>query len=172
MAKERSFWSSVPGVLTGLAGLVTGVVGLLGLALGQGWLGDGSAEEVQGGESANETDEVVRISTEPDEVSLTKLPSRRAERTVTVSNDGTQSVTLSTDVDGEDEATFDVDDRDCTRSEIPPQESCAVSVSFDAGLRPSPYQARLLVSANGGQDVQEVRLEGRSGEVVGDNLLG
>lgn len=171
MAKERSFWSSIPGVLTGLAGLFTGVVGLLGLALGQGWLGDGPAEEVQGG-SADETDEVVRISTEPDEVNLTKLPTRRAEETVTVSNDGTQSVTLSTDVDGENEAAFDADDGDCTRSEIPPQESCDVSVSFDAGLRPSPYQARLLVSANGGQDLQEVRLEGRSGEVLGDNLLG
>ena len=159
MAKERSFWSSIPGLLTGLAGVLTGVVGLLGLAANQGWLGEGKAEEGQGEGSGSE---VVRISVEPDEVSLTKVPLRDAKETLTVSNDGTEPVTVSTSLEGEDAETFKVDDGDCTRSAIPSGGRCDMSVIFDAGPRPSPYRASLEVAANGDEQVQQVVLEGIS----------
>jgi hypothetical protein len=42
MAKgDRAFWSSLPGVLTGLAGILTAGFGLVGLSVSQGWIGDG-----------------------------------------------------------------------------------------------------------------------------------
>ncbi len=41
MGKAGSFWSSIPGVLTGLAGVLTAAVTLFTVALSQGWIGDG-----------------------------------------------------------------------------------------------------------------------------------
>lgn len=170
MAKERSFWSSIPGLLTGLAGVLTGVVGLLGLALSQGWLGDGPAEESGGGQVAEETGApVVRISVDPGELRFTKVPGVDAAKSVTVTNDGNVSVAVTATTSGEDEASFTADARDCTRSEIPPDEDCTIEVLFEGGPSPS-YRARLVVSANGNQDVQYVELTAASADLP--DLLG
>lgn len=162
MARERSFWSSIPGVLTGLAGVLTGVVGLLGLALSQGWLGDGRTE-AQGGGSADETNEVVVISVEPERLELTKAPVGEATETVVVTNEGNESITVSTEVTGADASAFNADA--CNNGEIAPGRTCEVEVTFDAGV--GSYGAVLVVSANDGEDAQEVRLEGRSGDILG-----
>jgi hypothetical protein len=163
MAKgERAFWSSLPGVLTGLAGTLTAGVALLGLALSQGWIGDG------GSGTADDSDAgagVVRISVDPDPLELTELPSQEAMETVTVTNDGTEPVTVTTEITGNDEASFEADDGDCTRSAIPPGGRCDVDVTLEAG--PGTYQATLVVSVNDDEQVQKVELRGRSGNILG-----
>ncbi len=149
-AKERSFWSSLPGLLTGLAGVLTGVVALLGLALNQGWIGDGPAQDdaPPGGE------EVVRISVEPESLKLSEVPTQSA-KSVTVTNDGTGPVSLSTEIDGRDPEEFSADD-DCG-GELPPRQSCKVTVRLSAG--PGLHSATLVVSADGEQSGR-VSLEG------------
>ncbi len=161
MAKERSFWSSIPGLLTGLAGALTGVVGLLGLALSQGWIGDGSAEEEEQGGGGGP--EVVRISVEPEELSLTE-PGRTAG-TVTVMNEGNQPVSVTTEVTGEGAAAFTVASGDCTRSEIAEGRTCTLEVTLDATT--GRHQARLVVAAGGGEDNREVALSGTSAGLLG-----
>ncbi|MBW3611656.1 MAG: DUF1573 domain-containing protein [Actinobacteria bacterium] len=160
-AKERSFWSSIPGLLTGLAGVLTGVVGLLGLAFNQGWLGDGPT----GGEGASAGAEVVRISVDPKSLSFEKGPAGADTETVTVTNDGTEPVTISTTVTGEDEDTFEAQDGDCTRSQIPSGASCSVEVVFDAGA--GRYEAMLVVSANDDEQRQQVELTATSAGLLG-----
>ncbi len=154
-AKERSFWSSLPGLFTGLAGVLTGVVALLGLALNQGWIGDGSAQE----DAPSGGEEVVRISVEPESLELSEVPTQSA-KSVTVTNEGTGPVTLSTeieedDADEDDPPSFSADD-DCG-GELPPGRSCKVTVRLSAGT--GRYSATLVVSADGEQS-QEVSLTG------------
>ncbi len=156
MAKERSFWSSIPGVLTGLAGILTAVVGLLGLALNQGWLGDGAAQEQDGGDGGTE---VVRIEVDPERLEFDN-PVGGATKSVAVSNEGTEPVTVATSRDGDGADAFTVDDGDCTRSQIPSGASCEVEVRFSADV--GRFQAKLVVSANDGEQVQEVALSGTS----------
>ncbi len=154
MAKaERAFWSSLPGVLTGLAGTLTAAVALLGLALSQGWIGDEEASTDGGAE-------VVRISVEPDVLELTRAPSQDGAGIVTVTNNGTEPVTVAAEISGGDEASFEADDGDCTRSAIPPGGTCDVEVILDADV--GTYQAMLVVSANDDEQVQEVELSGRA----------
>ncbi len=43
MSERGSFWSTVPGVVTGAAGVLTALVGLLTVALQLGWIGGGSS---------------------------------------------------------------------------------------------------------------------------------
>ena len=94
MAKaERAFWSSLPGILTGLAGILTATVALLGLGLSQGWIGGGG-----GGDGSVDTGgEVVRISVEPETLEFRGIPLPGAdEEAVEVVNDGTAPVTTQT----------------------------------------------------------------------------
>lgn len=159
MAKERSFWSSIPGVFTGLAGLLTAVAALLGLAVSQGWIGDGPTEEAPGGGEG----EVVRISVEPEELSLAE-PGRTAG-TVTVTNEGNQPVSVNTELTGDDAAAFSVAAGDCTRSEIAEGRTCTLEVTLDATT--GRHQARLVVAAGGGEDNGEVALTGTSAGLLG-----
>lgn len=134
---------------------------LLGLALSQGWIGDGGGDD----ESVNSGDDVVRISVEPPTLEFTKIPGQEAVKTVTVTNEGTGPITLATDIRGDDAGSFTPNDEDCTRSEIPPNRSCEVSVTFDAGA--GRDQARLVVSVADTDEAQEVELVGTSSNLLG-----
>lgn len=155
MAKgERAFWSSLPGILTGLAGILTATVALVGLALSQGWIGDGGGEN----SSVDAGGDVVSISVEPDklEFGTISLPGS-GEKAVEVLNDGTAPVTLATEITGDDAEKFSSDGSDCTTSPLPPGRTCEVTVSLDESGGAS---ATLVVSANDGELAQEVELEG------------
>ena len=41
MSDGKSFWSTVPGVVTGAAGVISAIVGLLGISVQLGWIGGG-----------------------------------------------------------------------------------------------------------------------------------
>ena len=151
---ERAFWSSLPGVLTGLAGILTAAVALLGLALSQGWIGDGGDED----SSVDAGGEVVRISVEPEKLEFRGIPlPGSGEKAVEVLNDGTAPVTLTTEITGDDAGRFSSDGSDCTTSPLPPGRTCEVTVALDESGAAS---ATLVVSANDGDLAQEVELEG------------
>lgn len=158
-AKQRSFWSSLPGLLTGLAGVLTGVVGLLGLAFSQGWIGDRTAEESGSGGG----EDVVRISVEPETLGLNQV---QPGNSVAVTNEGTGPITVSTEIEGQDAGRFSADDSDCG-GELLPGRSCSMMVSLDAELGDVSYRATLVVSANDGEQSEEVALEGRSTGLLG-----
>ena len=155
MAKgERAFWSSLPGILTGLAGILTATVALLGLALSQGWIGNGGGDD----SSVDAGGEVVRISVEPETLEFRGIPlPGEDEKAVEVVNDGTAPVTLEIEITGDDAGQFTSDGTDCTTSPLPPGRTCQVTVSLDESGAAS---ATLVISANGGELAREVELEG------------
>ncbi len=150
-AKERSFWSSLPGLLTGLAGVLTGVVALLGLALNQGWLGDGPEEDSDGGGQA----EVVDISFDPTSIDLNQATERAGS--IDVKNDGTEPVELTVGLQGRTPEAFSITENRCGGA-LPPGRSCRVTVSLDAG--PGRHEALLVATVVGGREAAEAPLNG------------
>lgn len=160
MAKgERAFWSSLPGVLTGLAGILTAGVALLGLALSQGWIDDGDT-----GSGGGVDPRVARLDVVPRTLEFLQGPVGTAMKTVTVTNAGNQSVMVDTEVTGEGEASFEANDGDCTRTEIPSGGTCKVEITFDGAF--GPEQATLVISAGEGDGVREVGLQGRAADLL------
>ncbi len=150
-AKERSFWSSLPGLFTGLAGVLTGVVALLGLALNQGWIGDGPAQE----DAPSGGQEVVSISVEPTSIDLNQATQRAGS--IDVKNDGTEPVELTVGLQGTTPEAFSITENRCGGA-LPPGRSCRVTVSLDAG--PGRHEALLVATVVGGGDSAEARLNG------------
>lgn len=148
MAKsERSFWSSIPGLLTGLAGVLTAVVGLLTLAYNLGWVGDGPA----GDEPTGAATPTFRV--EPKKLEL--VPVVQASKSVSVTNEGTEPITVSTEITGADQDAFADDDSACA-GELTPGRSCQVEVTLEAG--PGRHQATLVVSVDDRARSAEVEL--------------
>ncbi len=155
MAEKGSFWSSLPGVLTGIAGLATAVVALVSLAVSQGWIGEG------GGDGADPAggDAPIRLEVEPSAIEFQPVPTAR-EQTVRVINDGTGPFQVDEpEITGPDADQFEVDGSDCTRGSLPAGQSCEVVVVFDAPSTPGRSSARLLVSANDQAQSVEVPIE-------------
>ena len=152
--KERSFWSTTNGVVTGVAGTLTGLVGIATVAAQLGWIGPSSDEDADetasgttGAEGAPSTgsgdgerggsapasrsgDRPGPVfSVDPSSVRLAAL----GQTTATVEVRNTGDVNLSVEgvtVEGAGEERFSVSSGACTRAVVAPGRSCAVEVSF------------------------------------------
>ncbi len=164
MGKGGSFWSSIPGFLTGLAGVLTAVVTLVTLAFSQGWIGgDSPAGPVRpggqaggGGEAGGSAPE---LGVEPTTLRFRPALLTAATETVTVRNEGDVPFTVDApQLSGDDPESFDVDDGDCAGRSLASGRTCDLSVTFDPnGV--DRATAKLVVSVNGKEDNEEVRLE-------------
>ena len=155
MAEKGSFWSSLPGVLTGIAGLATAVVALISLAVSQGWIGEG------GGDGAEPAagDAPIRLEVKPSAIEFQPVPTAR-EQTVRVTNDGTGPLQVDEPrITGPERDQFEVDGGDCTRESLPAGQSCEVVVTFDPPSTPGRSSATLVVSANDEARSVEVPIE-------------
>lgn len=156
MAEKGSFWSSLPGVLTGIAGLATAVVALVSLAVSQGWIGEDGGD---GADPAGGDDAPIRLEVEPSAIEFQPVPTAR-EQTVTVTNDGTGPIQVDEpEITGADADRFEVDGGDCTSDSLPAGRSCEVVVAFDPPSTPGSSSAMLVVSANDGARSVEVPIE-------------
>ncbi len=155
MAEKGSFWSSLPGVLTGIAGLATAVVALLSLAASQGWIGGGGGDDAGSGAGGDATP-VVEV--DPRAIEFQPVPTSR-EVTVAVTNAGTGPFRVDQpQITGSEADLFDADGSNCTRKELPAGQSCDVVVTFDPG-GPGRSSARLVVSVNDAARSVEVPIE-------------
>lgn len=146
------FWSSIPGVMTGLAGILTAVVGLLTLAYNLGWIGDGDEDEPATGGGGS----VPSFSVEPGSLSFSPVDEAKD---VTVENTGTGPVSFEEpQIEGDD--AFAVGDDDCAGTELPSGRTCTLEVTFDPPTGPGRYEATLVISTGGGERSEEVELEG------------
>lgn len=163
---EKSFWSSIPGMITGIAGLLTGAAALLGLLLQLGVIGDkdktSNTETTSPAEGDGSTQSSVAtaptFSVSPTAVNLDQLLAKESK--VTVKNTGEASFEVDSPVlRGGDAAQFAVRDLGCTGTEIGPGDSCEMMVTFTpkAGGR---YSATLVVSVSGAAKPSEVALRG------------
>lgn len=167
---HRSFFSSVPGVLTGTAGILSALAAVGGLALQQGWIGgsDGAkpSATAQGGRAADggagtsdESGSTTRargaFSVNPTSLAF-QQPVGDTEANVKVSNTGAVALRLHDPmITGADADRFEATNGTCDGT-LDPGRSCELNVSFTP--KTGRFNATLVVSASGAQRSYEVPL--------------
>jgi hypothetical protein len=175
---KRSFFSTIPGLITGLAGLLTGIVGLVTVLIQLGVLGDdngtsstsATSTTVAGGTSGGgaggggaggggaPTTEVPRFTVSPATLDFPAGGAR--EKTVKVTNES-DSATLTVQapqVAGTDRAQFSASSGDCNRP-VRAGESCELRVTFSPSGALRQYEAVLRVAAQGARS-EEIPIKG------------
>jgi hypothetical protein len=164
---KKSFWSSIPGVVTGLAGLLTGIVGLVTVLIQLDVIGGdngatpnpgvvttvapGGTAGTTGGGSA--TTISGRLVAEP---TTLKLATGERSKTLTVRNNATAPVTvLKPEYKGRDSTVFIVDSG-CTNVSLRVGASCTVTVQLSRSEPLKTYEASLVLEAKEIPQVTEV----------------
>jgi hypothetical protein len=171
---SKSFWSTIPGLITGLAGILTGIVGLATLLIQIGVIGGDNGDSptttrpgataapgAGGGQSDGSDDSGSETTAGRPSftVAPTSLKLSGSDKTgeVTVSNTGGGAFTVATDVTGSGEDQFTVRRGSCG-AEVPRRGSCTMTVEFKGGLGAT---AELVVTVRGASpSEQRVDLEG------------
>ena len=176
--KERSFWSTTSGFVTGVAGTLTGIVGIVTLAVQMGWIGGGDggndptkvesnnpavqntttlpgARSSGGVTNSGSTTPVFHV--EPTSVTFETLGSRDA--TVKVFNDGSAAMTVqSVKVEGTNASQFGATASTCTGRTLAAGRSCDVEVKFTP-TRSGTAKATLVIQV-ASAPAEEVPLTG------------
>jgi hypothetical protein len=171
---RRSFWSSVPGLVTGLAGLLTGIVGLVTVLIQLGVVGGKSDDKTTAATGATSTTVTTLpgASTTGFGVTTTAaatgtftvpstldFPSGVKEKPLTVKNtspSGTITVRQPT-LTGPDAARFTVSLDTCAQP-LAAGLSCTMTVTFAPNVGLKTYSATLQVTASGTTRGAEVAL--------------
>ncbi|MEA2828383.1 MAG: Abnormal spindle-like microcephaly-assocd, ASPM-SPD-2-Hydin [Actinomycetota bacterium] len=179
MSDGKPFWSTVPGVVTGAAGVISAIVGLLGISVQLGWIGgdDKAAVSSSSGDAVVTTTlSTVRGATTTPSVSTAKPgefsvdpqtvtfePLKAKEATVIVKNTGDVPLTVRMPViSGTEAANFTIADETCTASTLERGRTCEIKVAF-AATQPGHFEAKLAVAASGVPRQVEVSLKGDRG---------
>ena len=179
MSDGKPFWSTVPGAVTGVAGVISAIVGLLGISVQLGWLGGNDKTTVSsssGDAVATTTSSTVRGATTTssalaakagefsvDPQTVTFEPLKAKDVTISVENTGDVPLTVRAPVvSGTEAANFTVADETCTTSTLAPGRSCEIKVAF-AATQPGDYAAKLAVAASNVPRQVEVTLKGTRG---------
>jgi|GEM_PF-4155358 len=171
MSDGKSYWSTVPGVVTGVASIVTAIVGLLGISVQAGWLGgddnqassnDGVATTIASTLPGATSTTVVagkqgEFTIEPDSVTFESLGAKEA--TVVVRNIGDVPLTVRKPTISVGATAFAASDVTCTASPLPPDSRCEIKVTFTA-TQPGAYAGVLAVAAANAPKQVEVDLKG------------
>jgi hypothetical protein len=177
---KRSFFSTIPGLITGLAGLLTGIVGLVTVLIQLGVLGGDDDSSVNatgassttvagggtsgggtsGGGGATTTTELATFTASP--TTLDFGPADK-EKTVTIKNtSSTAPITVSQPrLTGDDASNFSVALDSCNRP-LAADLSCTVKVTFAPTGNLRRYSATLQIEARGAPRGAEVKLTGSS----------
>jgi hypothetical protein len=171
---KRSFWSSIPGLITGLAGLLTGVVGLITLLVQQGLIGNSGSKKiatgntpttvtttVAGGTSGTTAAGTVTVAAGSFALTPKPLdfqPTDPKQKPVNVKNTGSTVLTgLQASFTGPDADRFSASMGDCVGSLVA-NLSCTMKVTFTPapGAPLKKYTAKLQVAAPGAPRGDEV----------------
>lgn len=156
---KRSFWASVPGLVTGLAGLLTGIVGLITLLVQLDVIGGDKTKAVDttvttvAGSPTTVTGSVTTTPAGSFSVSPTKLaftPTGPKELPITVRNtSATADLKLTAPSQtGTDKDRFDASLGDCA-STLRANAVCTMKVTFTPSGPLKTYSAILQVNAQG-----------------------
>ena len=174
-SSKRGFFSTLPGLLTGVAGVLSAGAAVAGLAVQQGWVGGGSdtsksdtaaetgqrpgsagSDGTSGGASSSASRAAGSFEVSPGNVEFDPIGAQEA--TVKVRNTGDVSLSVKPPtVTGEDADQFRATNRSCTGS-LAPGRTCELEVTFEP--KAGKYNAVLVVAANGAPNEAEVPLEG------------
>ena len=167
---KKSFWSSIPGLVTGLAGLLTGIVGLVTVLIQLDVIGGdddgtpnasvtttvvpGGTANTSGGAGGGAITTISgRLAAEP---TTLKLATGEREKTLTVRNASNASVTvLKPEYKGRDSSAFTVDSG-CTNVNLRAGASCTVKIQLAPSGPLKTYEASLVLEAKEISQVTEV----------------
>jgi hypothetical protein len=171
---KKSFWSSIPGLVTGLAGLLTGIVGLVTVLIQLDVIGGsddaatpaGVTTTVVAGGTAGPTGTSggtgatttvsARLTTDPTSL---KLATGEREKTLTVRNlSSTPLTVLKPEYSGADRAAFSTDSG-CTNVVLPAGRSCTLKVTLSPSGVLKTYKANLVLEAKEIPGATEVPVE-------------
>lgn len=150
MSDNKGFWSSVPGVVTGVASIVTATVGLVGAGVTLGWFGNKDNDKTVSSAATTTTTSALattttllgRTSGTATTVSLSPLQAAPTtltfdalgarDQNVTVRNTTASALTLSPpSVAGVDKGEFTAKDLTCG-SRLDANRTCEVQVTYRA----------------------------------------
>lgn len=166
---KRSYFSTIPGLITGLAGVLTAIVGLVTVLIQLGVIGgddsNGSASGVPttiapaGGAAGGTTavTETGRITVEPKNL---KFAPSETEKSLKVTNEAKSATVtmLAPQFDGTDKALFRTD-AGCTNVRLEPGRSCTVKVLFTPSGLLKSSRATLVLNADGATRAIEVPVD-------------
>ena len=172
---KQSFWSTIPGLVTGLAGLLTGIVGLVTVLMQLDVIGGngddssganapttvgpgGSTGNAGGGNTGGGggTNISGRLTADP---STLKFGTGEREKTLTVRNSTNAQVTvLKPEYTGTDKSAFSTDSG-CTNVVLQSGRSCTLKVTLSPSGALKTYKANLVLEAKELQQVTEVPVE-------------
>jgi hypothetical protein len=157
----RSFWSSIPGLVTGLAGLLTGVVGLVTVLMQLDVIGGDDSKDPSpavattvAGSPATDGRPAGTPTTQPPEFALSTTtlefkPTDPKEKDVTVRNTGSVPLRLTPpEVEGTDSSQFRATLGTCS-GQVGVGGVCTLKVSFTPAGPLKTYTATLEVGAVG-----------------------
>jgi len=167
--KTRSFFATIPGVVTGLAGLLTAVVGLITLLVQLDVIGGDDSEKVATtattvttvttvvGSGVTPTTEAGTFTVNPG--TLAFGPTDAKEKTVTIRNTSatTRLTVLNPRVTGKDADRFTAAVGDCA-APLAPDLSCSLRVTFTPSGPIRSYEAIVQLQASGAPRAAEVKL--------------
>lgn len=185
MTDKKNFWQTVPGVITGLATILTAALGLIPILTG----GDDSPEPQStqsasptptssssptSGSSSNGSGNSSSGSVAPKAVVAPKSldfgeigSGKTARQTVTVANSGNEYLVVDgASIDGRNDV-FSVEAQDCLGNEtgIAPDDECEVTVSFNPSS-PGAFAGFLEIEHSGKDSPTRVALNGE-GRLLG-----
>lgn len=175
--RSRSFWSTVPGLVTGLAGLLTGIVGLVTVLIQLGVLGgksDDKSTAATGGTTSTTVTTLPGVTTTAFGATSTAATGTFTvpatldfpaagpkEKPLTVKNtspSGTITLRQPT-ITGPDAARFSVSLDTCAQP-LAANLSCTMQVTFAPNAALRTYSATLQITASGAARGAEVALTG------------
>jgi hypothetical protein len=180
MAQKKSFWSTLPGFLTGTATVISAVLGLLAV-FGLG--GDdksktatptvtaspsptaGGSERQGSGGSGESSVGLVRLSPQNVDFGRQNVGSGGPEETVTLTNTGTREVIINTvELGGADPSLFQIVSNDCGDT-VQPEYDCKISLRFIPEAA-GDFRATLLIDHDADEGPTDVTLQG-TGSLLG-----
>jgi len=165
---RRSFWSSVPGAVTGLAGLLTAVVGLLTLLVQLDVIGGDDSPDrpptagttpAPGGATGGvqSPTEAATFTLKPDTLEFKATDARRRDITVKNTSKSATLVVPQPQLTGTDSRLFSAAFGTCTSAPLVAGGSCTLTVTFAPSGLLGNYNATLQVAPAGAR-AEEVQI--------------
>jgi hypothetical protein len=160
---KKPFFSGLAGAITGVAGLLSAVAALTGLAVNQGWIGHSSKTGTVGANAAapgapSADDTTPQFTVNPARVNFESLGARDA--TVTVQNTGIAKFTVKPPtLTGPNASLFDASTNTCSGS-VGAGRSCDLKVTFKS--KTGTFTATLVVEVDGAPRAAEVPIRAQA----------
>jgi hypothetical protein len=177
MSEQKSFWSTIPGVITGTATVITAVLGLLSILRGGSSTPTSALQSPQtspspsASPSPSTTDTPGSSSTVQAEARVTLTPrtvdfgthapgQASDELSVTLTNSGTREVVVQlVEVAGADASLFEITQDGCQGTTVQPSYDCQISLRFTP-RSVGEFRATLDVEHDGPNSPAESSLRG------------